>query len=170
MIGQAGGALAWRSGRIMLREAGQMYEPSPRVETCPWLSGNALALDAELFECLEGFDTRRFPQYRGDTDFTLRATQRGAPCDVLYSCWVVNDTSRTGMGFRSRVSPRLFVHGLVSVKSNYHLPSTLRFYARHCPRRYLVWSVAVFYLKYCYATLKTWRRVTETGPSPSPAR
>jgi GT2 family glycosyltransferase len=157
VIMQAGGAVDWRRGVIRRHAHGNSYRPSELADTRPWLPGNVLVFGADLFQRLGGFDAAAFPQYRGDADFTLRATYAGAPCDVLYSCWALNDRSRTGMGFQSRVSPRLFVRGLVALGSNYHLPSTLRFYWRHCPRRYVVMSVALFYLKYIYASLKTWR-------------
>jgi GT2 family glycosyltransferase len=156
-IRHAGGDIDWRAGGTRLRAHGKPHRPSDVVETCQWLPGNVLAFETDLFLRLDGFDPRRFPQNRGDADFTLRATNLGRPCDVLHSSWVVNDRARTGMHFDSRVSPRLFVRGLVSLKSNYHLASTLRFYVRHCPWQYVPWSIAVFYLKYLYATIKTWR-------------
>lgn len=165
VILQAGGAVDWRAGVIRRHRHGQVYEPSVKVDTRPWLPGNVLAFSAGLFIQLGGFDIFAFPQYRGDTDFTLRATNAGAHCDVLYSCWAANDGSRTGMGFSARVTPRLFVHGLVSRKSNYHVPSTMRFYWRHSPRRYVVTSLAVFYAKYVYASIKTWLRSTAAQPA-----
>lgn len=156
-VAAAGGDVDWTAGGVRLSSVGQSYEPSNTVVHCPWLPGNALAFSATLFEQLGGFDARRFPQYRGDADFTLRATAAGASCATIYSCWIVNDRARTGMNFQERVSPSAFINGLRSRKSNYHVPSTLRFYLRHCPKRYLPVTVPIFYAKYVYASLKTWR-------------
>lgn len=156
----AGGGVEWLRGGIPLLADGVGYDAlkTHGPLQCQWLPGTALAFRKHLFLELGGFDVRRFPQYRGDADFTLRATARGMPCAALPSCWVVNDQGRTGMHFRQRVGLRQFVEGLISRRSSYQLTSTLRFYARHCPRRYLVPSIGLFYAKYIYATLKTWRR------------
>jgi glycosyltransferase involved in cell wall biosynthesis len=152
----AGGAVDWLAGGLQLRESGTVYDPLRAELRCDWLSGNSLAFAADLFIELGGFDVRRFPQYRGDSDFTMRASKRGLPCTALFSCWVVNDLRRTGMNFWQRVGLRQFADGLVSLKSSYHVGSTVRFYVRHCPRRYIALSLAMFYAKYVYATLKTW--------------
>jgi N-acetylglucosaminyl-diphospho-decaprenol L-rhamnosyltransferase len=153
----AGGRLSWRGGGLRLREAGSRFIASAETVTCDWLGGIALAFGAELFTTLDGFDARRFPQYYGDSDFTLRAKYEGAQIAVLYSCWVVNDISRSGMRFENRVSLREFVHGLFSLKSSYQLKSTTRFFFRHCPLHVLPLALSVFYLRYLYATVKTWR-------------
>lgn len=154
----AGGEVDWLQGGLRLREIGSFYEPSPERRNCEWLPGMALTFSNDLFRTLGGFDSR-FPQYRGDADFTMRARSAGFSCEVIYSCWVANDPRHTGMAFTKRISIREFGRGLVSLKSNYHLPSTVRFALRHCPPYYVPISLGIFYLKYLYATMKTWRGV-----------
>jgi len=117
----------------------------------------SLAFSAELFTELDGFSEREFPQYRGDTDFTLRARQLGRSCIVSYACWVSNDPRESGLNFHSRVSPRSFVAGLFSLRSNYQLRSTFTFARRYCPPFFIPIYLTVFYLRYVYATIKTWR-------------
>jgi GT2 family glycosyltransferase len=155
-IAQAGGVARWREGGLRLRCVGEVYESRKGFESCDWLSGQALAFPAAVFNRLGGFDRRRFPQYRGDADFTLRATKAGTPSRVLLSCWVANETTRTGLAFHSRLGIRDFFRGLVSRRSNYELRSTVRFYWRHAPRRTFAPSLGLFYVKYVYAFLKTW--------------
>ena len=152
----AGGRLEWPSRGILLREAGDAYCQRPEVVECEWLPGMALAFPAELFNALDGFDEREFPQYRGDTDFTLRARALGRPCVVSYDCWVSNDPRQSGMNFHSRVSLRSFVEGLFSLRSNYQIRSTIRFARRYCPPRSIPIYLTFFYLRYVYASLKTW--------------
>ncbi len=160
LIASAGGETAWLAGAIRLRQRGEIYRPSTRIDASAWLPGQSLAISASVFESLGGFDAARFPQYRGDSDFTLRASQSGIPCHVLWSAWVANDIQRTGHAFYGRVSVRRFFSGLVSRRSNYELRSTIAFYWRHAPRHLFVWSLCLFYAKYVYATLKTWFRPT----------
>ncbi len=152
----AGGALDWRRGGIRLRAVGSPYLESDRMVDCDWLPGSALAFSADLFVELDGFDERRFPQYRGDIDFTLRARLLGRRCVVTYACYVVNDRSQGGLGFDGRIGPRRFVSGLVSLKSNYNVREAIPFALRHCPRGLLPRYFASFYSRYVYAALKTW--------------
>jgi GT2 family glycosyltransferase len=155
-IAQAGGIVRWREGGLRLRRVGEAYEARDSFESCDWLSGQALAFPAAVFARVGGFDRRRFPQYRGDSDFTLRASKAGTPSRVLLSCWVANETTRTGLAFHRRPEIRDFFRGLVSRRSNYELRSTVTFYWRHAPRMTFAPSLALFYVKYVYAFLKTW--------------
>jgi GT2 family glycosyltransferase len=164
----AGGEVDWLRGGLRLREIGRPYEPSPTSRECEWLPGMALTFSSNLFRTLGGFDLR-FPQYRGDSDFTMRARTAGFSCRVLYSCWVANDPRQTGMAFTKRISLKEFARGLVTLKSNYHLPTTVRFALRHCPPYYVPISLGIFYLKYLYATMKTWRGVTGEIDDRTPA-
>jgi hypothetical protein len=138
-----------------------VYAESDRVVDCDWLPGSALAFPAELFHELGGFDERRFPQYRGDIDFTLRARRAGRRCVVTYACHVTNDLSQGPLGFQERIGPRRFVRGLVNLKSNYNVREAVPFALRHCPPSLLPRYLVSFYSRYSYAALKTWlpRRV-----------
>jgi GT2 family glycosyltransferase len=152
----AGGSLKWPSRGILLRDAGAIYQPGPKVVECDWLPGMALAFSSALFTELDGFNEHDFPQYRGDTDFTLRARAHDKPCIVSYGCWVTNDPKQSGMNFYSPVSPKSFVSGLFSLRSNYQVRSTIKFARRYCPPRLIPIYLTLFYLRYVYATIKTW--------------
>jgi GT2 family glycosyltransferase len=152
-----GGTLDWRRGGSKLRCTGAVFTDSRSVSECDWLPGMAFACDADMFRALGGIDTRAFPQSRGDADFTLRARRRGYPCNVSTSCWVVNDRTQTPFSFDRRRSVGDLFRGLVMRNSNYQLRSTLLFFVRHCPARWLVPSLAGFYARYLYAWLKTQR-------------
>lgn len=156
-IVQAGGTLDWPVSGIRLRMSGEPYLSENRVAECDWLPGQVLAFSSSLFRDVGGFDRRRFPQYRGDIDFTLRARlHAGRRCLVLHDCWAINDRTQTGFNFWKRVTVREFFSGLVSFKSNYNLRETIVFTWTYCPWYARIPYLALFYLKYCYATVKTW--------------
>jgi GT2 family glycosyltransferase len=156
---QAGGTLRWLRGGIKLRLNGEPYVAQDRITDSDWLPGHALTFASSLFLELGGFDRRRFPQYRGDIDFTLRArTRLGRRCLVRHDCWAVNDVTQTGFNFGERVGLRAFLRGLTTLKSNYNLREAVWFAWVHCPWYARVPNLAIFYLKYCYATAKTWVR------------
>jgi GT2 family glycosyltransferase len=152
----AGGLLDWPSRGIRWRETGAIYRQEARVADCEWLPGMALAFSAGLFRQLDGFNAAVFPQHYADADFTLRARALGKRCVVSYSCWVRNDERTSGVNFYSLVSPMSFVYGLFSLRSSYQLRSTFRFARRYCPQRFIPQYLTLFYLRYAYATIKTW--------------
>jgi GT2 family glycosyltransferase len=158
-IFQAGGTLNWNRRGIGLRDTGVEYAADDRVEMCDWLPGCALAFPTSVFQSIEGFDHRRFPQYRGDIDFTLRARLHGYPCNVSYRTWVLNDRSDSPLTFRTRVTLGEFIRGFGARRSNYNIRETVLFAWRHCPRRLLLFYLAQFYLRYMWASLKTQRWV-----------
>jgi GT2 family glycosyltransferase len=155
-IQHAGGSLDWHRGGLELREAGATYRSEPRIAECDWLPGMSLAFSANVFRILGGFDETRFPQYYGDADFTLRSRAQVKPCVVSYACWVSNDERTSGLNFYTRVSLNAFVTGLFSLRSSYQLRSTLLFARRHCPPRLIPLFLMMLYLRYAYATVKTW--------------
>ncbi len=158
-----GGVLNWRRGGTELRLSGSPFQESDAVTECDWLPGMALAFSAETFAAQGGIDAKSFPQSRGDADFTLRARAAGQPSWVSSACWIVNDRTQVPFGFYRRLTVADLFRGLTIRNSNYQLRSTLFFFIRHCPRRWLVPSIASFYAHYLYAWLKT-RRRTPAGP------
>jgi GT2 family glycosyltransferase len=159
----AGGNLVWPTRGLELRDAGARYDQEVRVVECDWLAGMSLAFPSELFTALSGFDADAFPQYYGDADFTLRAGQSGRSCVVSYSCWVSNDVKTSGLNFYARVSPKAFISGLFSRRSSYELRTTVRFARRWCPRHLLPLYLVLYYLRYAWATVKSWTPLRATA-------
>jgi glycosyltransferase involved in cell wall biosynthesis len=153
----SGGTLNWRRGGTMLRRTGLPFQESNSVSDSDWLPGMALAFSCDTFRVLGGIHARRFPQSRGDADFTLRARAHGFGCIVSDACWIVNDRTQVPFGFDHRLSLSDLFRGLVTRNSNFQLRSTLLFFLRHCPARWLVPSLISFYARYLYAWLKTQR-------------
>jgi GT2 family glycosyltransferase len=160
----SGGMLDWKGHGTLLRRSDEWFRDSDSVDECEWLPGMALAFEADLFRRLGGIDASAFPQSRGDADFTLRARRRGYLCSVSSACWVVNDRTQTPFGFDRRLTLSDFFRGLAIRNSNYQLRTTLRFFVRHCPRRWLIPGLAGFYARYLYAWLKT-QRVRSVEPT-----
>ncbi len=160
-----GGSLDWRRGGAKLRHSGLPFHESDSVSECDWLPGMALAFSAETFRALGGIHSRVFPQLYGDADFTLRARRRGYPCSVSTSCWIVNDRTQVSFAFDRRLSFADLFRGLVVRRSGYQLRTTLLFFLRHCPGRWLAPSLASLYARYLYAWLKT-QRIPRFEPEP----
>jgi GT2 family glycosyltransferase len=153
----SGGIVDWKGRGTILRQSGEWFRDSDDITECDWLPGMALAVDGDLFSRLGGIDSRAFPQTRGDADLTMRARELGFSCFVSSACWIVNDRTQVPFNFARRLGVGDFFRGLVARNSNYQLRSTLLFFMRHCPRRWLVPCLAGFYARYVYAWLKTQR-------------
>jgi GT2 family glycosyltransferase len=151
----AGGSLDWSDRGQRLRESGAAFDRDVRLDECDWLPGTALALTADLFERLGGVDARRFPQYRGDIDLTLRARRVGRRCFVVRDVWVLNDKGQSGLHFNHPLSLPMVAAGLVSLRSPYNLREALPFAFRHCPPRLRTRYLALAYARYFYACLKS---------------
>lgn len=150
----AGGSLDWAGRGQQLRETGFAFVANDHVEECDWLPGTALAVRADAFSALGGADARRFPQYRGDIDFTLRARRSGRRCLVLRNVWVVNDRAQSGLRFDGPLSLRMIAAGLVSLRSPYNLREAVRFALRHCPSHLVPRYLCLYYARYFYACVK----------------
>jgi len=158
IVRHRGGETNWPGGGVSLREFGGEYVSSDDVDWVPWLPGNALGVSLRMFHEVGGVDDQRFPQYRGDADFTMRIVERGGRCAVLNWCWVENDAGRTGLFPSRRIGPRAFLRGLTSIRSSDQLSSTVAFVLRHAPSRALaVRCLLLYYMKYIYWCMKTWR-------------
>ena len=167
---QGGGIIDWHSRGPELRQSGAAFTDEYRrahaADRCAWLSGMALAFRAETFRRLGGFDARRFHIYRGDLDFTLRATHSGGTCVSTCRSWVINDLNTTGTNFFARMTLKEFLTGLVTRRSPYQLSHTVRFAWRHCPKHLVPFFVAQFYARYVYAALR--RQLQEPAWRPMP--
>jgi GT2 family glycosyltransferase len=151
----AGGSLDWAGRGQQLRGTGHEFVADDRVEECDWLPGTALAIRADVFAALGGADARRFPQYRGDIDLTLRARRRGRRCLVVRDAWVLNDKAQTGFRVDRPVTPAKVASGFVSRRSPYNLREAVGFAIRHCPPSLVPRYLALYYARYLYACLKS---------------
>jgi glycosyltransferase involved in cell wall biosynthesis len=163
----AGGILDWKGRGTVLRHHGELFRESDSVTESDWLPGMALAVNAELFVRLRGIDASTFPQSRGDADFTIRARNLGFSCVVSSACWVVNDRTQVPFTVSGQLGVRDLLRGLVVRNSNFQLRATFLFFLRHCPRRWLLPCLALFYARYVWAWLKT-KRVARFASAGSP--
>ncbi len=78
------------------------------------------------------YDDRRFPQYFGDEDFSLRAKAAGFALFVSNNATLLSHVEMTGTG-RHNQTLASFVSSLFSVRSPNQLSRRWRFIWRHCP-------------------------------------
>ena len=64
---------------------------------CDWLPGMGTVTHKSVYEKIGMLDEIRFPQYHGDSDFTLRAKKRGYKIIVYPDLKIYNDNRNTGI-------------------------------------------------------------------------
>ena len=75
------------------------------------------------------WDSKRFPQYHGDSDFTIRCKKAGLIILTYQKLVIYNDLSSTGLTSRKNIK-ELFLN-LKSLKSNYNIYRDFLFYSKN---------------------------------------
>lgn len=94
-----------------------------------WFPGMGTAIHRSVFTRVGYFDEKYFPQYKGDSDFALRAYKSGFRMKLFEELEIWNDRSNTG--FSNDKSLKVFIKSLTSKKSNINIYRDLLFYKRH---------------------------------------
>jgi GT2 family glycosyltransferase len=180
-----GGTVDWARGRFTVvannvLDDGRWEEP---LEV-DWLPGMSVLVPIEVFRGGLWVDEKRFPQYSGDSDFTMRVRRAGYRLVVWPRSRIYNKTHNSGSVTKLLLGLepftwRLFKESLTSIKSSAAFCTFGRFVMRHAP----VWTWPLtlgrfygFYLLKCIQVRfrlprlhrKTVRR-TRSGLPPQPA-
>jgi GT2 family glycosyltransferase len=97
---------------------------------CDWQPGMGTFVPCRLLQS-HGlrWDDQVFPQYHGDSDFTLRCKEKGIPIKTSLDLVIYNSSETSGMG-RITNFRKLWL-SLFSLRSNYNLRKRFFFYRRH---------------------------------------
>ena len=102
-----------------------------------WLPGMGTLIPATVVNKIGYWDETYFPQYHGDSDYTLRAGEAGFRIVMDPKLILWNDKSNSGLTHGNRIAGlyRMMFH----MRSNDHIGKNLRFYRRHAtsPMAYL---------------------------------
>ncbi len=94
-----------------------------------WLPGMGTLVPNEVINTIGYWDAENFPQYFGDSDYTLRAKLSGFKNIVFPELRIVNDISSSGIKKINRFGE---IHAaLTSVKSLHNLKKNIMFYRRY---------------------------------------
>ena len=138
----AGGEVNWLGKGVWMRKQ-RSSEPDWPVG---WLPGMGTLIPADALRLLKEMDAAAFPQYFGDTDFSLRAGRVGLPLRVCGKAEIYNETASTGLLLESGPVDWAHVKNvLFSIRSHADMRTRLRFWLRHCPLALVPYQFARFY-------------------------
>ena len=127
-----------------------------------WLSGMGVLIPAEVFEKIGLYNTKDFPQYFGDSDFSLRAKEAGYKLLVSGDAIVESDVKSAWL-HRQIKKPHIgmFKDLFLSIRSPYQIKSRVAFYRVYWGKhwRYQLvklycWSMRGVYFRFTQAYLK----------------
>lgn len=160
-----GGKLDWLRGKVWMLghggpDLGRWREP---VEA-DWLPGMSILVPIQVFRQGIWLDRDNFPQYAGDSDFSMRARRAGFKLVVWPQSLVYNKINHSGLDTKLLLgiepfSFRLFFQTFTSVKSSKAFRTFGKWMLRHTP----VWSwpmmLARSYGFYLLKCLQIWLRL-----------
>ncbi len=150
-----GGRADWQGRGVFMLTSTPLGAKS--IFAVDWLPGMGSLIPAPIFHQLGGIDEVAFPQYFGDTDFSLRVKKAGIPVLVCVESIVVNDVESTGLLLRPGAITMAQAKALLfSMRSHANIPTRMRFWLRHCPPLLIPWQAARFYGPVLGSILKKW--------------
>lgn len=174
----AGGRVNWLGRGPWMHGNGAAHGPHLEAPIkAQWLPGMGTLVPWNILQQLGGMDARNFPQYFGDTDFTLRACKAGIPLLVCPQARLYNDVASTGMLLPSGPIGLGVVRTLLwSQRSHSNLRTRFRFWMRHCPWPLIPWQAVRFYTplmaaiarKMLLQPVHALRRKGTKSPQPAP--
>ncbi|MCD4781121.1 MAG: glycosyltransferase family 2 protein [Candidatus Omnitrophica bacterium] len=95
-----------------------------------WSGGMGTLIPSSVFRKIGFFDNKNFPQYHGDSDFTLRAGESGFKLLAFPMLKIWNDESNTGKLHNGSFVQ--LIKTLFDIKSPQNVIIEFKFYKRHC--------------------------------------
>lgn len=147
----AGGRLDWLGrGAFMSTTA-----PQAQFWRVAWLPGMGTLVPLEVYDRVGGIDARSFPQYFGDTDFSLRVARLGVPVLCHRSLRLRNQAALTGLLLPAGpINLGTAWAILTHRRSHSNFPTRVRFWLRHCPLPLVPWQLVRYYLPLLAAMVK----------------
>lgn len=98
-----------------------------------WLPGMGTLIHRSVIEKIGYWDNERFPQYHGDSDFTIRAKANGFKVIMNPNLKIWNDKTNSGLWHKGRFD--LFIKSLFNIRSNHNIKKEVQFYIKHSKSR-----------------------------------
>ncbi len=143
--------LLWSCGGIFNPRSGAFYmtgtdlpdsEQFGKPMQVDWLPGMGTLIPSGVIEKIGFWDAKNFPQYHGDSDFTLRAREAGYQITVYPQLVLANDKSSSGLTHGGTLKG--LYRALTSIRSNTRIRTSFMFYRKHVSSpfayRTLIWS------------------------------
>jgi len=152
-----------QTGRSTLIDTNQPDQPKyNRIISADWAAGMGTLIPKEVFPRVGFWDARAFPQYHGDSDFALRARQKGVRLVIHPDLKIWNDKTSTGLAHNNSFGKLL--QSFFSLKSNHNVLKNIRFCHRHAESVFAYGNLIKMYVGYIGGFFK-WKLLALVGKS-----
>ncbi len=117
-----------------------------KITEADWLPGMGTIIPSEIISSIGMVDAENFPQYHGDSDYTLRAKTKGFKIIVDPKLKIWNNLDNSGLLHGESVKGLMI--SFKSVKSKYNLKKDLLFFKRFATSPLAYAFLAKEYFKY----------------------
>lgn len=126
-----------------------IHKPKSLSVNC--LTGMGTYVPIPVIKEIGYWDNTRFPQYYGDTDFTLSAYEKGYSITIYDELKIENDT--TSSSFNQEKSIKKYWKSLFLTQSRYNLKKDILFHKKHA--KCFTWVIGFFlkHLKYLISNI-----------------
>ena len=129
-----GGVWNSKTGSLSCNGYGEMDSDKYGEEfAADWTGGMGTLFPVQLIKDIGLFDDKNFPQYFGDSDFFLRAREKGYLITVSPKLIVRNDETHTGLSHN--LGLKTYLLSLYSMQSLHNVMIRGKFYKRHLSSR-----------------------------------
>lgn len=137
------------TGYVINEKYKRKYDLNKIIEV-DWSGGMGVLIPKSVFKKVGLFDAEKFPQYKGDFDFFLRAKNNGVRLIAFPNLKIWNDTLQTGYNAHNF---RALIKSFQDSKSQMNFKENIRFYRRHA--FFLIGYYGLFcrYSKYIIKTI-----------------
>ncbi len=97
--------------------------------TSDWITGMGTVVHKSVIEKIGYWDDINFPQYHGDSDFTLRAKAAGFKLLIYPNLKIWNNIENTGL--QHNLTFKSLKNSLTNIKSDFNFRKDVMFYRRH---------------------------------------
>jgi GT2 family glycosyltransferase len=111
-----------------------------------WLTGMGTLIPKKATEKIGYWNSKDFPLYHGDSDFTYRAKKAGFKLLVYPELILYNDTSNTGFMHEGSLSK--LINSFTAIRSKYNIKKEWRFYRLHALSWWAYSRILYKYFKY----------------------
>ncbi|MBN2215333.1 MAG: glycosyltransferase family 2 protein [Bacteroidales bacterium] len=151
----------WSLGGVFNSRTGAKYmfgqsKPEDTIDlkdfSPDWLPGMGTLVPVKIIKDIGFWDAKNFPQYFGDSEFTLRAKCKGYRLRILQDLQIINDISNSTLRHQNSLSG--LIRTFYDRKSMFSVKYHLRFYRKYATSPLAYLSLINSYFRYIGGFLK----------------
>lgn len=150
-IWSVGGYFNKFSGNFGMKN--KIKDNKKKIINCQWQPGMGTLIPVNVITSYGIiWDEKNFPQYHGDSDFTLQCSTKGIQIITYLDLIISNNTETTGFSRKTNLND--LYESFTSIKSGYNVEVDLKFYLKHGYLPFAFWGMFIKYFTFTGGYIK----------------